>query len=120
MWDTIKKGTMARELGERCSVGITVDVIGGKWKALVLFYLLDGTMRFNELRRNIPHVTQRMLTLQLRELEEDGLVERTVYPVVPPRVEYRLTPFGRTLKPIIEAMSAWGHRYRRRVEELSA
>ena len=111
---------MSRTIGKRCSVGITVDVIGGKWKALVLFYLLDGTMRFNELRRQIPDCTQRMLTLQLRELEEDGLVERTVYPVVPPRVEYKLTPFGRTLRPIIEAMSAWGHRYRQRVEELSA
>ena len=109
---------MARKLETRCSVGITVDVIGGKWKALVLFYLLNGTMRFNELRRKIPNVTQRMLTLQLRELEADGLVERTVHPVVPPHVDYRLTPFGRTLTPIIEAMSAWGHRYRRRVEEL--
>lgn len=104
----------------RCNVSIAVDVIGGKWKAIVLFYLLDGTLRFNELRRLIPGVTQRMLTLQLRELEADGLVERIVYPVVPPRVDYRLTPFGRSLEPVIAAMSAWGKRYRRRVEELSS
>lgn len=107
-------------LVDRCNVSIAVDVIGGKWKAIVLFYLLDGTLRFNELRRLIPGVTQRMLTLQLRELEADGLVERIVYPVVPPHVDYRLTPFGRSLEPVITAMAAWGKRYRRRVEELGA
>ena len=107
-------------LANRCNVSIAVDVIGGKWKAIVLFYLLEGTHRFNELRKKIPGVTQRMLTLQLRELESDGLVERIVYPVVPPHVEYRLTPFGRSLEPVIVAMSAWGKRYRRRVEELSS
>jgi len=103
-------------LGERCSVSIAVDVIGGKWKAIVLFYLLEGTLRFNELRRKIPGVTQRMLTLQLRELENDGLVERIVHPVVPPHVDYRLTPFGRTLEPIINEMASWGQSYRQRIE----
>lgn len=112
------KRIKAKSLEERCSVSIAVDVIGGKWKAIVLFYLLDGTLRFNELRRKIPAVTQRMLTLQLRELEDDGLVERIVHPVVPPHVDYRLTAFGRTLEPVIKEMASWGHRYRRRVEEL--
>lgn len=100
----------------RCSVSVAADIIGGKWKTVVLFYLLDGTMRFNQLRREIPGVTQRMLTLQLRELEEDGLVERIVHPVVPPHVDYRLTPFGRTLEPIIREMAAWGKRHRKRFE----
>ncbi len=100
----------------RCSVSVAADVIGGKWKTVVLFYLLDGTMRFNQLRREIPGVTQRMLTLQLRELEENGLVERIVHPVVPPHVDYRLTPFGRTLEPVIREMAAWGKRYRKRFE----
>jgi DNA-binding HxlR family transcriptional regulator len=100
--------------GKRCNVSVTADVIGGKWKTIVLFYLLDGSMRFNQLRREIPGVTQRMLTLQLRELEDDGLVERIVYPVVPPHVEYRLTAFGRTLRPIITEMASWGKRYRDR------
>jgi DNA-binding HxlR family transcriptional regulator len=113
------KRIKAKKLEERCSVSIAVDVIGGKWKAIVLFYLLDGTLRFNELRRKIPGVTQRMLTLQLRELEDDGLVERIVHPVVPPHVDYRLTPFGRTLEPVIQEMASWGRRYRSRVEGAS-
>ncbi len=99
----------------RCNVSIAVDVIGGKWKSIVLFYLLDGTLRFNELRRKIPGVTQRMLTLQLRELEHDGLVQRTVHPVIPPHVDYSLTEFGRTLEPIILEMAEWGKRYRAQI-----
>jgi len=104
----------------RCSVARTVDLIGGKWKAVILYYLLDGTLRFNELRRTIPGITQRMLTLQLRELEADGLVERTVFPVVPPHVEYALSPFGRTLEPVLRAMRDWGTRYKRRTERVIA
>jgi DNA-binding HxlR family transcriptional regulator len=94
--------------------------VGGKWKAVILFYLLDGTLRFNELRRKVPTITQRMLTLALRELEADGLVERTVYPVVPPHVEYALTPFGRSLEPVLLAMREWGRRYKRRTERAIA
>ncbi len=105
---------------ERCSVSIAAEVVGGKWKSVVLYYLLESPRRFNELRREIPNVTQRMLTLQLRELEADGLLERIVYPVIPPHVEYRITPFGRTLKPVIAEMLAWGKRYRRRVEDLAS
>jgi DNA-binding HxlR family transcriptional regulator len=104
----------------RCSVARTVNLVGGKWKAVILFYLLDGTLRFNELRRKIPGITQRMLTLQLRELEADGLVERTVFPVVPPHVEYELTPFGKTLGPVLLAMRDWGVRHKRRTERVIA
>lgn len=104
----------------RCSVARTVELIGGKWKAVILYYLLDGTLRFGELRRTIPGITQRMLTLQLRELEADGLVERTVFPVVPPHVEYALSPFGRSLEPVLLAMREWGTRYKRRTERIIA
>jgi DNA-binding HxlR family transcriptional regulator len=103
-----------------CTVEATQGVIGGRWKAVVLFHLLSGTKRFGELRRLLPRVTQRMLTLQLRELEEDGLVRRTVYAEVPPRVEYELTTFGRSLEPILQAMCEWGARYKRRLAEIAA
>jgi len=104
----------------RCAVGRTVELIGGKWKAVILFYLLDGTLRVGELRRKIPGITQRMLTLQLRELESDGLVDRTVFPVVPPHVEYALTPFGRTLDPVLRTMREWGTRHKRHAERAIA
>lgn len=94
-----------------CTVELTLAVIGGKWKGVVLFYLLGGSKRFNELRRLLPDVTQRMLTLQLRELEDDGLITRTVYAQVPPKVEYSLTDFGETLQPILYLMRDWGHQY---------
>jgi DNA-binding HxlR family transcriptional regulator len=100
----------------RCAVALTAEFVGGKWKSVILFYLLDGTLRFSELRRKIPGITQRMLTLQLRELEADGIVLRIVHPVVPPRVEYRLTPFGQTLEPVLRHMADWGKRYKRRCE----
>ena len=93
---------------EQCSLSKTMDVIGGKWKTVALFYMLDETRRFNELKRMMPAITQRMLTLQLRELERDGLITRTVYAEVPPRVEYALTDLGRTLRPILELLSKWG------------
>lgn len=97
--------------GSCCPVVNTLDIIGGKWKVLILYYLNGETRRFNELQRLLAGITQRMLTLQLRELENDGIVHREVYPQVPPKVEYSLTEFGRTLMPVIEAMHRWGEQY---------
>jgi DNA-binding HxlR family transcriptional regulator len=91
-----------------CPVEATLSLIGGKWKGVVLWHLLQGTLRFNEIRRRLPEVTQRMLTSQLRELEADGFVIRTVYPEVPPKVEYSLSDRGRSLKPVLLALKAWG------------
>lgn len=99
---------------EKCAVETTLELIDGKWKGVVLFHLLDATLRFNELRRRAPGATQRVLTKQLRELEADGLVIRTVYAEVPPRVEYRLSPLGETLRPIIVALKSWGTAYKER------
>lgn len=91
-----------------CPVEATLALIGGKWKGVVLWHLLQGTLRFNEIRRRLLNVTQRMLTNQLRELEADGFVIRTVYPEVPPKVEYSLSERGRSLEPVILALKAWG------------
>lgn len=95
---------------ERCSVERALSLIDGKWKIVILYKLLKGTLRFNEIRRQIPAVTQRMLTNQLRELEADGLLIRKVYPEVPPRVEYSLSARGRSLEPVIMALKVWGTR----------
>ena len=97
-----------------CFVEATVGLIGGRWKAVVIFHLLSGTRRFGELHRLLPNATARMLTLQLRELEADGLVRREVFAEVPPRVEYTLTQEGASLGPIVTAMGAWGKAYGRR------
>jgi len=91
-----------------CPVEATLELIGGKWKGIVLYYLLDGRLRFSELKRKIGCVTQRMLTKQLRELESTGLVNRIVYAEVPPRVEYELTKQGQSLQPILIALKQWG------------
>lgn len=98
-----------------CPVAVTVDVIGGKWKGLILYHLISGPKRFNELRRLMSDITQRMLTLQLRELEQDGIVHREIYQQIPPKVEYSLTAFGETLKPIIFLMRDWGEVYEKEV-----
>ncbi|MEJ9148907.1 winged helix-turn-helix transcriptional regulator, partial [Bacillus thuringiensis] len=87
-----------------CPVEAMVEVIGGKWKGVILYHLLDGTKRFNELKRLKPNITQRMLTLQLRELEADGIIHREVYREVPPKVEYSLTELGESLRPVILLM----------------
>lgn len=104
-----KVGT--RILQTTCGVEATLELIGGKWKGVILYHLSFGTLRFSDLRRRMPGVTQRMLTRQLRELEDDGIVHRKVYPEVPPRVEYSLTPSGETLMPIIMELRNWGDRY---------
>ena len=93
-----------------CPVEATLDVIGGKWKSVILWHLRSEAKRFNELRKLIPNVTVRMLTNQLRELEQDGVVSRTVFAEVPPRVEYALTDSGRSLRPILDALCSWGKR----------
>lgn len=92
-----------------CSVGATLSVIGGRWKPKIIFILMhNGVMRFGEMRKEVPEVTQKILTAQLRELEEDGIIKRKVYPEVPPRVEYSLTDYGKSLEPVMLAMRDWG------------
>ncbi|WP_332262397.1 winged helix-turn-helix transcriptional regulator [Paenibacillus sp. GSMTC-2017] len=91
-----------------CPVEYAFDLIGGKWKGVLLYHLIDGTKRFNEFRKIYPNISQRILTLQLRDLEEAGIVHREVYKQVPPKVEYSLTEFGKTLIPIILMMRDWG------------
>lgn len=94
-----------------CPMELTVDLIGGKWKALILWHLAEGTLRFNEIRKLFPEVTQKILTQQLRDMEDKGLILRRVYAQVPPKVEYSLTEFGRSLMPVLYAMNAWGTDY---------
>lgn len=93
-----------------CPVGVTLERIGGKYKPLLLWHLCEGTLRFGELQKLVP-ATPKMLTQQLRELENDGLITRTVYPVVPPKVEYAMTSLGQSLYPILEQMYRWGMTY---------
>lgn len=98
-----------------CPVEVTLDLIGGKWKALILWHLKErGVLRHGELRRLIPTITQKMLTQQLRQLEADGLVARKVYPEVPPRVEYSLTDYGRELEALLDQFCDWGERHAER------
>ena len=102
---------------DRCPVEITLTLIGGKWKPLILWHLKGNVRRFSELRRLIPGITQKMLTQQLRELERDGLIDRQVYPQVPPKVEYSLSTHGETLVPVLESMCQWGIEHRGWLEE---
>lgn len=95
-----------------CPVETTLMLIGDKWKVLILRDLMNGTMRFGELKKSIGHVSQKVLTSQLRDMEDKGLLTRTVYAEVPPRVEYTLTETGRSLKPVLDAMVAWGENYK--------
>jgi len=95
-----------------CSMELTLQVIGGKWKLIILHKLgKEGTMRFSEVKRSIPNITQKMLTQQLRELESDGVVRREVYAQVPPKVEYSLTDLGESSLPLIGSLCSWGERY---------
>lgn len=107
-----------RDMDYYCPIEVTLEVIGGKWKPLVLFQLFGGTKRFGELKRTMPRITQRMLTRQLRELEEDGLVHREVYPQVPPKVEYSLTEVGWGLESLVRRMDEWGEWYATEFEEI--
>src|SRR5919107_3375760 len=111
---SVKKDTVMPRVSSKvpgvqgCAVERTLSLIDGKWKIIVLYKLLRGTLRFNELRRLIPTITQRMLTHQLRELEADDLIVRKIYPQVPPKVEYSLSVRGRSLEPVLLALKTWG------------
>ncbi|WP_350224966.1 helix-turn-helix domain-containing protein [Arthrobacter sp. efr-133-TYG-120] len=94
-----------------CAMEVNVAILGGKWKGVILFHLLDVVMRFNELHRQMPGISPRLLTKQLRELEEDGLAVRTVYPVVPPKVAYSLTDEALTLPPLLQTLNTWGRQW---------
>lgn len=94
-----------------CPVEATIELIGGKYKSVILWHLMGKTLRYSELHKLIPKATDKMLAQQLRELERDGLINRVVYPVVPPKTEYSLTDFGNTLAPILDAMCDWGAGY---------
>lgn len=111
---------MAHNDSNQCPVTTALSVIGGKWKVIILWHLQDGVKRFGELQRQVKGISQKMLTQELRDLEETGLVSRKVYPVVPPKVEYSLTETGWSLKPVLEQLSAWGTDYRRRREAEAA
>ncbi len=102
-----------------CPVTATISIIGGKWKPPILNRLVEGVKRFGELQRLVPHITKKMLTQQLRELEQDGIIERKVYHQVPSKVEYSLTEYGKSLKPVLRAMEVWGivHRSKHGVEK---
>lgn len=95
----------------RCSLSLAMELVGGKWKMVILWHLRDKEQRFSELKRLLGEITQKMLTQQLRELEEAGLVTRTVYPVVPPKVEYRLTEQARELVPLLAGLRSWSMKY---------
>lgn len=104
----------ARSGEERCPVEYTIDMIGGKYKPLILWHLQNGALRFSELRKRLPQATAKMLTQHLRELEQDGLVAREVFPVIPPRVEYSLSTIGVSVLPVMQAMCDWGLAHRNR------
>lgn len=94
-----------------CPVEATIHLIGGKYKAVILWHLMSQTLRYSELHRRMPKATDKMLAQQLRELEKDGLIYRKVYPVVPPKTEYSLTDFGKSITPILDEMCSWGEQY---------
>ena len=94
-----------------CAMTTALEVIGGKWKGIILYHLRDDKKRFNELMRLMPNITQRMLTRQLRELETHGVIERRIYPQIPPKVEYSLSELGQTVLPVLQQLSAWGLLY---------
>ncbi|HSB47750.1 MAG TPA: helix-turn-helix domain-containing protein [Candidatus Bilamarchaeum sp.] len=100
--------------GGYCPVEATLKVLGGKWKILILFHLDDKPKRFSELKRTIPEITEKMLAQQLKELEKDSVISRKVYPQVPPKVEYSMTKYGKTLQPVIGAMCEWGMEHKKR------
>jgi DNA-binding HxlR family transcriptional regulator len=101
----------------QCSMELTLALIGGKWKALILWHLGDKTLRYNEMRKILPNITPKMLTQQLRELEDSGLVRRFIYTQIPPKVEYSLTQAGKSLLPILDTLCKWGLNYANEFEQ---
>lgn len=111
MDDSAPRRSRQRKAGRTgCAVEATLSVMGGVWKPVLVFHLLNGKLRFNALCRIIPAATPRMITLQLRELEADGIIKRTVFPEIPPKVEYELTELGQSLAPVLLSMRDWGER----------
>jgi DNA-binding HxlR family transcriptional regulator len=114
------QGIPKPEAGEFCPTEATVAAIGGRWKVVILWHLFGGTLRYSELRRKVTGISQKMLTEQLRELEGHGLVSRTVYAEVPPRVEYAATPLGESLRPVLTAMADWGSAHGQKITQVSS
>jgi DNA-binding HxlR family transcriptional regulator len=111
MDDSVPRRSRQRKAGRTgCAVEATLSVMGGVWKPVLVFHLLNGKLRFNALCRITPAATARMITLQLRELEADGIIKRTVFPEIPPKVEYELTELGQSLAPVLLSMRDWGER----------
>lgn len=104
-----------KQINDSCGMAYSLSVLGGRWKPAILCRLMHQTMRYSDLKNSIAQISERMLVSQLRELEADQVVKRTVYPVVPPRVEYELTPLGLSMKPMLKAMSDWGNMHRSKV-----
>jgi DNA-binding HxlR family transcriptional regulator len=104
-------------LSDECPDAYASNIIGGQWTLVICSWLLSGKLRFGELKKKLPNITERMLTLQLRKLEENKIVSRTVYAEVPPRVEYELTPIGYALKPVIKELEDWGDRHKKLTDE---
>lgn len=104
-------------LSDECREAYASHIIGGQWTLVICSWLLNGKLRFGELKKNLPNITERMLTLQLRKLEENKIISRKVYAEVPPRVEYELTPIGYALRPVIKALESWGDEHRKFVTE---
>lgn len=94
-----------------CTIEAGIAMIGGKYKVMILYYLMQGALRYNQIAKALPKATPKMLSQQLKELESDGIIKRTLYPVVPPKTEYNLTPLGEALKPVIESLCAWSQYY---------
>lgn len=94
-----------------CAVEAAMDIVGGKYKAIIIFQLMDGKLRYNEIQKRIPQATPKMLSQQLKELESDGIINRVLYPVVPPKTEYSLTELGETIVPVVRSLCKWGEEY---------
>lgn len=105
-----------KDIEYNCSMELTLDIIGGKWKTIIIWHLGKKTMRFNELKRSLPNITQKMLAQQLKALEENKLVNRCIYTQIPPKVEYSLTDYGRTLLPVLSSLCEWAFNYANSIE----